>query len=154
MTAQPASNDVFEDGSSDWIETSRRKAPPTIALDNTEKTSNTYKVLLKISIPDTPGIKINQMVDIRAVLDKLFDVNPEIKLISLDKKFQISTMREFPRSQTHFENSSPAKRSHSTNSLEIHAVTTRLSSSSNLSMPSLPSKLPTFINFCWKTRSS
>lgn len=109
MTAQPASNDVFEDGSSDWIETSRRKAPPTIALDNTEKTSNTYKVLLKISIPDTPGIKINQMVDIRAVLDKLFDVNPEIKLISLDKKFQISTMREFPRSQTHFEKFFPCE---------------------------------------------
>ncbi len=102
MAVESASNDDLEADPSDWTKSTRRNSPSLHTHDNTEGTGNTHKVLLKISIPDNIGIKINQMVDIRAVLTKLFDTNHD-KLISNDKKYQICNMQDFPRNQSQFE---------------------------------------------------
>lgn len=89
MTAEPALDANHAHDASDWIESNRSKTPSLHALDNTERTGSTHKVLLKIPIPDQQGLKINQMVDIKAILSKIFETNHDIKLISNDNKYQI-----------------------------------------------------------------
>lgn len=103
MTVAPAPNGNLDDDPSSWTLNSRHPTPLTAAADNTERTSNTYKVLLKIPIPDAPGLKINQLVDIRSVFDKIFEHNKDLQIYTLDRKYQVSNMNEFPSHQKSFE---------------------------------------------------
>lgn len=103
MATQPVLDADPIGGQDDWEVEDRHKDNPIPNKDNSEKTSKNYKILLKFPIPKVDNITINQLADVRAVLSVLFDQHPDIKITDTTGKFQISNMKEFPRSVKAFE---------------------------------------------------
>lgn len=103
MTDQHASRDDPMGDPSDWTTKTYKKKPAPRTPDNTEKTGNLFKVLLKIPIPNVKDLRINQHADIKAVVDKLLTHNTDIKIMDLHKRFQITSTNQFPSSPEAFD---------------------------------------------------
>lgn len=103
MANMPSSEADSIGGQEGWTEENRHRSKLTPLADNTEKTNNIYKVLLKFMIPKGGTTIVNQFADVNAVLEKLFDQHEDFKIISINGKYQIGNKNEIPSNAKAFE---------------------------------------------------